>query len=146
MMKIKLMALCLCMCLMCLLTGCAEKKTEAEKPVPTVRIAQGAYQYDHGYQLAEGWMYDMTISADKQMAELDALVSAAVFEPTGEDFLVEVGYRLAWYDAEGNMTRELLVLSAAEASMDGMMYRMSNADGLAGWLDALKLAEQDVTE
>lgn len=143
-MKMKLMTLCLC--LMCLLTGCAEKKTETEKPVPTVQIAQGAYQYDHGYELAEGWMYDMTISAENQIAELDALVSAAVFEPTGEDFLVDVGYRLAWYDAEGNMTRELLVLPDAGASMDGMMYRMSNADGLAGWLDALKLAEQDVTE
>ena len=136
----------LCLCVFCMLTGCSAEKEEIEKAVPTVQIAHGAYQYDHGYALAEGWVYDMTISAEKQMAELDALVKQVGFEPTGEDFLMDSGYRLIWRDAAGNVKRDMLILPGNQASMDGMLYRMSGAEGLVEWLDALKLDEQNVTE
>lgn len=135
------------LCLMGMLTGCAKKKEEAQQPGETVGIAEGLYQYEQGYSLAAGWLYDMTISAEKQIAELNALLDGVEFEATGEDCLLPVsGYRLVWYDAAGSATREMLILSETQASMDGLMYRMNGGEALYRWLDALKLEEQIVAE
>ena len=136
----------LLICLLCLMTGCAQKKEEQQTAAPTALIALAAYQYEQGYSVAEGWMYDMTISSEKQLAELNALTDAVKFELTDEEFMLEQGYRIVWYDAEGSQTRELLILIDGRASIDGMLYETSGAEELLGWLDALQLDEQDVTD
>jgi len=141
----RIFAMILAACLLCIMGGCAKKEAATEQPVPTIRIAHGVYQYDHGYTSAEGWLFDMTISAEHQMDELNRLVDSVRLELTDEDFLMHSGYMLVWRDAAGNVTDELLILSESEASRDGMVYEMTNAEDLIRWLDALALDEQNVT-
>lgn len=131
-------------CALLMMGGCAEKKTEEKKAEPSAQIAYAAYRYDEGYQLAEGWMYDMTISAAGQLNELGGLVDQARLTMKDEMFDHGRGYRLTFRDAAGNITREMLLLDGGEVSMDGMMYDVENAEALRAWLDALKIDEQNV--
>lgn len=135
-------------CLLCLTAGCTQKKKEENeaRPVPTVHIALAAYQYEQGYSLAEGWMYDMTISNAAQIAELTRLADASVFTMTEDDFLQGHGYLISWRAADGSKTRELLLLTNGSASMNGMIYEANGAQPLLEWLEALQLETQDVTE
>ncbi len=134
-------------CLLCLTAGCARKEEEkAPQPTPTVQIALAAYQYEQGYSLAEGWMYDMTLSAQQQIDELTRLADAADFYMTEEDFLQGHGYLLTWRNADGAQTRELLLLTDGRASMNGMIYEAHGAQPLMQWLEALELENQTVTD
>lgn len=137
----------LMMCLAVCLVGCKKQGEEQKQnaAVPTVQIAYAAYQYDQGYTLAEGWMYDMTLSAESQIAELNALLSSVQFEMLDEEFIMGTGYRLTFRDAEGNITRDLLFLKGDKASMEGSVYQTQNAQNLSSWLDALRLEEQSVS-
>lgn len=126
------------------LSGCGGHEEKTEAAVPMVRIAYAAYQYDQDYALAEGWMYDMTISAERQIDELNELLECVRFEMTEEEFTLGTGYRLTFQDAQGNVTRDLLLLGEERASIQGSIYRMENAQPLAVWLSGLHLDEQSV--
>ena len=140
----KYIAVMLVICMALMLGGCAEKKKEEEKATPSVQIAYAAYQYDQGYQLSEGWMYDMTISAEGQLNELNGLVDQLSLKIKDELFEHGRGYRITFRDAAGNTTRELLLLDNGEASVEGMVYKAENAEALAAWLAGLKIDEQAV--
>lgn len=140
----KYIALMLLLCASLMLGGCAEKKIEEEKAVPGAQIAYAAYQYDQGYQLSEGWMYDMTISAEGQLKELNGLLDQVSLKMKDELFEHGRGYRITFRDAEGNITREMLLLDSGEASVEGMIYAAENTEALTAWLEALQIDEQAV--
>lgn len=132
------------LCLAVGLTGCRKQEDQQEAAVPTVQIAYAAYQYDQGYTPVEGWMYDMTISAEGQIAQLNALLNSVQMEMLEEEFIMDTGYRLTFRDAEGNVTRDMLILKNGQASIEGSLYQAQNMQELTGWLDALRLEEQSV--
>ena len=135
----------LVICILFVLGGCAKKTEEpAEKAVPTAQIAYAAYQYEGGYQLSEGWMYDMTISSDAQLKELNELVGSLKLSIRDAQFEHGKGYHLTFMDAAGSVTRELLILENGSVSKEGIMYDAAGTDRLLAWLDALEIEDQDV--
>ena len=133
------------LCLAVGLSGCKkQQETVTEEAVPTVQIAYAAYQYEQGYTPVEGWMYDMTISSEGQIAELNRLLDSVQFEMLENEFILESGYRLTFRDAAGNTTRDLLIFKEDMASIEGSLYQTLNAGPLYDWLEALKLEEQSV--
>ena len=137
--------ICLIAVLLCLMSGCKKQEKQAEKAAePSVRIEYAAYQYDREYQLSEGWRYDMTISSAVQMREAERLLDGVSLEMQDRMFENGRGYRLIFRDAQGAVTRELLVLENGTVSMDGMMYEAENVGALMEWLHALRIDEQEV--
>lgn len=134
----------LMMCMAVCLTGCQKQEEKEEAAVPTVQIAYSAFQYEQGYVPAEGWMYEMTLSAAGQIEQLNGLLGGVQFEMLDEEFVMDTGYRLIFRDAEGNMTREMLLMQDDRASMNGSVYQTQNAQPLTDWLEALRIEEQSV--
>lgn len=135
----------LMICVLCLAAGCTKKDAVKEnKSVPTAQVAYAAYQYEDGYRLSEGWMYDMTISADAQLKELEGLVGGMKLTIRDEMFEHGRGYHLAFFGADGALVKELLILEDGSVSREGMMYDADGAQALLAWLDRLEIEEQDV--
>lgn len=135
----------LMICVLCLAAGCTKKDAVKEnKSVPTAQVAYAAYQYEEGYQLSEGWMYDMTVSSEAQLKELEGLVGALKLTIRDEMFEHGRGYFLVFRDATGSMTSNLLILEDGTVSRDGLIYEADNTEALLAWLDALEIEEQNV--
>ena len=139
----KLLALLLSLCLLFLMGGCGKEDIKEEKSMPTALVAYAAYRYDEGYQSAEGWMYDMTISSD-QLQELTELTAG--LKLTARDAMFEHGrgYFLVFRDEAGNITEQLLVLEDGSISKNGLMYEADGTEILLDWLDKLQIEEQHV--
>lgn len=131
---------------LCLLAGCSKQPEGGQqKPVgPTAQISYAAYQYDGGYALSEGWIYEMTLSDEDQLKKLNELMNSMTFDILDENFDGGRGYRLLLRDAQGAVTRDVLIMEKNQASINGLMYRTGGAQPLIDWLKALKIDEQDV--
>lgn len=140
----RILAIALTICMLALMGGCTKKEEKEEKAVPTAQVAYAAYQYEAGYQLSEGWMYDMTITSDDQLRTLNHLVDGLKMTIHDELFEHGRGYRLTFMDAAGSVTREILILEDGSVSRDGMMYDAEGTDELLSWLNALRIEEQDI--
>ncbi len=141
----RILAFFLMICVLGLSAGCTKKDTAKEnKPVPTAQVAYAAYQYEDGYRLSEGWMYDMTISAEAQLRELEKLVGAMKLTIRDEMFEHGRGYHLTFFGADGTAEKELLILEDGLVSKEGMMYDAQGSDALLAWLDRLEIDQQDV--
>ncbi len=136
--------LCAWIILLALLAGCGEKGEEPGAASPSVQVAYAAWQYDQGYQPAEGWVYEMELTAEAQTKELSALVDGASFAVIDQVFEYGKGYRIVFRDAEGNATREALLLDDGQATMEGMLYETEGTERLLQWLEALKIDEQEM--
>ena len=131
---------------LCMLAGCSKQQDETQqKPAgPTAQISYAAYQYDGGYALSEGWIYEMTLTDEGQLKKLDELMNNMTFDVLDESFDGGRGYRLLLRDARGALTRDVLIMEKNQASMNGLLYRTGGAQPLIDWLKALKIDEQDV--
>lgn len=129
---------------LCVLSGCGRREKEEIAAAPTVQIAYAAYQYDQGYELAEGWMYEMTVSAKAQIDQLESLVDGMALDVLDQTFEHERAYRLVFRDAAGAVTRELLVMEDGTASMGGRLYQAAGEEPLLDWLEELRLDEQEI--
>ena len=134
----------LAICLLCMLGGCAQKEKTTGKSEPTALVAYAAYQYEEGYQAAEGWMYDMVISAQEQLKELEELTRRMKLTMRDEMFDHGRGYYLAFRDEQGNTTDHLLILENGTVSRDGLIYEADGSDALLAWLHGLQIEEQDI--
>ena len=141
---LKRLQLCVLLCAFVLLSGCAQKDGEVSEQRESVRIEQSSYYYDQGYLPAGGWMYEMVIASENQLAKINQMTNEMVLEWTGEDFLLGQGYRLIWKDASGKQTKEMLILDGSTVSMEGFVYDTSNAQTLYDYLEALRIDEQSV--
>lgn len=137
----------ICICLLMMLSGCKKQEKQQEVKTPTVQISYAAFQFDQesqSYTLAEGWKYDMTISSEKQRAEIDELLSRIQYELLDQQFEMDTGYHLLFRNEEGEKTEEMLLLRGGQVSKKGMIYEAQGTEGITEWLDALKLKEQSV--
>lgn len=133
------------LCILCVLSGCQKQPGSVqEQPRAGVRIALSAWRYEEGYQPAEGWVYDLYMESEEQIAGLTALADAVGLTARDEAFEFGTGYLITFTDAAGAATREMLVLPGQGVSIDGLMYDAAGTEALTGWLEELKLDEQDV--
>lgn len=126
------------------MTGCGRRDAAEEKQGACAQIAWAAYQYDQEYTPAEGWVYEMTISAGKQLETLKEMINAVSVKTAGEEMMVELGYRIRMMDSEGGLEQEMIVLQDGRISENGMICEAENVQPLLDWLDELKLDEQSV--
>ncbi len=134
----------LAVCMAFLTAGCSPKEEQKEAAVPTAQIAYAAYRYEGGYQLSEGWLYDMTVSDAAQLKELNELTDGMKLTARDEMFEHGRGYFLVFRDGAGNVTKHLLVLENGFVSRDGLMYGADDTEALLKWLDELEIKEQNV--